>query len=94
MAVGKPTPMHPAGDGASMYRIHPIRTGTLTSPKDALTYKFDRETDEAAQKRCHFCISRDAHPRRLRNTSGMERLLPTDPPIVPDGGSLTARAGK
>jgi glyoxylase-like metal-dependent hydrolase (beta-lactamase superfamily II) len=28
-----------------MYRIHPIRTGTLTSPKDAFTYLFDRETD-------------------------------------------------
>lgn len=36
--------MDPRGDGGGMYRIHPIRMGTLTSPKDALTYKFDRET--------------------------------------------------
>lgn len=37
--------MPSGGDGGGMYRIHPIRTGTLTSPKDALTYKFDREID-------------------------------------------------
>ncbi len=45
MAVGKPTPIQSGGDAGGMYRIHPIRTGTLTSPKDALTYKFDRDFD-------------------------------------------------
>ncbi|MFB6310231.1 MAG: N-acyl homoserine lactonase family protein [Salinirussus sp.] len=67
-----------------MYTIHPIKSGTLTSPKNALTYKHDPHTDVVFPTLSFLLQSTDDGPTVLIDTG----VRPREDPYIERRGKI------